>query len=111
MFTVKLDDIPEEGLAVNWEERRNLFLATWPFPAVDFVFETPLQAESRIKKIGKILFDSRKRSSRPSLPVCQMFERVYLSAFSSFDLTLHPLKARALRKRLSWARGYGVGFL
>ena len=51
MFTVKLDDIPEEGLAVNWEERQESLLGyLGHFPAVDFDFEAPLRPSPESKR-------------------------------------------------------------
>jgi uncharacterized protein len=101
MFTVKLDDIPEEGLAVNWEERQESLLGyLGHFPAVDFDFEAPLQAESRIKKIGKSYLIQGSVQVVLHFRCARCLKEFTYPLSSGFDLTLHPLKERALEEEV-----------
>ena len=53
MFTLKLDEIPEEGLDLKWkEERASLMAYLEDLSIIDFDFETPLQSEVKIQKVG-----------------------------------------------------------
>jgi uncharacterized protein len=54
MFTLKLDEIPEEGLDLKWKEERASLLAYLDdLSKIDFDFESPLQSEVKIQKVGQ----------------------------------------------------------
>ena len=61
MFTLKLDEIPEEGLELEWKEERTSLLAYLKdLSRIDFDFETPLQSVAKIKKASGLVFISGK---------------------------------------------------
>ena len=48
MFTLKLDEIPEEGLDLTWEEEIGLLVSlSEGLSRIDFDFEEPLQRKQR----------------------------------------------------------------
>ncbi len=54
MRTVKLDEIPEEGLDLTWEEDQESLSAYLGESArIDFGFETPLRSEATVRRVGK----------------------------------------------------------
>jgi len=54
MFALKLDEIPEQGLDLQWkEEKASLLGYVKDLSRIDFDFETPLQAEVKIQKAGQ----------------------------------------------------------
>ncbi len=85
MYTLKLDDIPEEGLALSWDEQRESLLAyLGHFPSVDFDFETPLHAEVKIKKIGKSYLIQGSVQVVLHFRCARCLKGVYLSVFFQF---------------------------
>jgi uncharacterized protein len=99
MFTVKPDDIPEEGLAVDWEERRESLLGyLGHFSAVDFDFETPLRAEARIKRVGKSYLIQGSVQIVLHFRCARCLKEFTYPLSSNFDLTLHPLKETAFEE-------------
>lgn len=101
MFTVKLDDIPEEGLTVNWEEQQKSLLGyLGHFSAVDFGFETPLRGESRIKKIGKSYLIQGSVQVVLHFRCARCLKGFTYPLSSNFDLTLHPLKETAFEEEV-----------
>jgi len=79
MFTLKLDEIPEEGLCLKWEEERaSLFAYLEDLSKIDFDFETPLQSEVKIKEGRSIGLNNRKGPNHSSIAVCKVFKRILL---------------------------------
>jgi len=93
MFTLKLDEIPEEGLDLKWKEERASLLAYMEdLSRIDFDFETPLQAEVNIKKTGQSVWINGRVETTLRLH-CVRCLKEFSSPFSTtFDLTLHPVK-------------------
>jgi len=93
MFTLKLDEIPEEGLDLKWKEERASLLAYMEdLSGIDFDFETPLRAEVKIKKTGRSVWIEGKVETTLRLE-CVRCLKEFTSPFSTtFDLTLHPVK-------------------
>ena len=91
MFTVKLEDIPEEGLNLKWTEERSSLLGYLEnLSHIDFDFEAPLQAEARIQKVGASVFIEGKVGTRLRMQCVRCLKDFSFPLSSDFDLTLHP---------------------
>jgi uncharacterized protein len=92
MFTLKLDDITEEGLNLSWrEERASLMTYLNLFKQIDFDFETPLEAEAKIWKAGQTIFIKGGIQTILRLKCVRCLKDFSHPLSSTFDLTLHPL--------------------
>ncbi len=97
MFTLKLEDIPEEGLELNWEEEPGSLEAYLSrLPSVDFEFEGPLRAQATIKKMGKSYLIRGTVQTFLRLRCARCLREFSHPLSSSFDLTLHPLRVASL---------------
>jgi uncharacterized protein len=93
MFTIKIDEIPEEGLNLKWkEEKATLLVYMKGLSQIDFDFETPLQSEAKILKVGRsILIEGRVKTDL-RLQCVRCLKEFYYPLSSTFELTLHPFK-------------------
>ncbi|HUL28967.1 MAG TPA: DUF177 domain-containing protein [Thermodesulfobacteriota bacterium] len=93
MFTLKLDEVPEEGLQLTWkEERASLLAYLKDLSRIDFDFEGPLQSEAQIKKAGRLVFISGKLQTVLRLQCGRCLKEFSYPFATTFELTLHPLK-------------------
>lgn len=93
MFTFKLDEIPEEGLDLKWkEERASLVAYLEDLSKIDFDFETPLQSEVNIKKVGRLVLITGKVQTTLQLQCVRCLKEFSYPLSTTFELTLHPLK-------------------
>jgi len=93
MFTLKLDDIPAEGLNLNWaEERSSLSSYLERFSQIDFSFEGPLQSEARVRKAGQSVLINGRVQATLQLQCVRCLKEFYYPISSGFELTLLPLK-------------------
>ena len=93
MFTLKLDEIPGEGLELEWkEERASLLTYFKDLSRIDFDFDTPLESEVKIKKSGRFVFVSGKVQTILRLQCVRCLKEFSFPISSTFELTLHPLK-------------------
>jgi uncharacterized protein len=96
MFTLKLDDIPAEGLNLNWtEERSSLSAYLENFSQIDFSFEGPLQSEARVSKAGKSVLINGRVQAALKLQCVRCLKEFSYPMSSTFELTLLPLKESA----------------
>lgn len=101
MFTLKLEDIPEEGLSVNWEEKRDSLLAYLRrLSSIDFDFETSLLGEARITRAGKSYLIQGGLQTLLRLHCVRCLKEFSYPLSSTFDLTLHPLKETPLAEEV-----------
>jgi uncharacterized protein len=92
MFTLKFDEIPEEGLDLKWEEERASLLAYMQdLSKIDFDFDTPLQAEAKIKKTGQSVFIIGKVETTLRIQCARCLKEFSYPLSTTFDLTLLPL--------------------
>lgn len=93
MFTLKLDEIPEEGLDLKWKEEKATLLAYMKdLSRIDFDLETPLQGAVKISKAGRsVLITGRVEVTLRFQCVRCLIEFPYPLS-TTFELTLHPLK-------------------
>lgn len=93
MFTIKLDEIPDEGLDLKWqEERASLLPYLGGFSRIDFDLETPLQSEAKIKKAGQSVLITGKVETTLRLQCIRCLKEFSYPLSSTFELTLHPSK-------------------
>jgi uncharacterized protein len=91
MFTLKLDEIPEEGLELEWkEERASLLAYLRDLSKIDFDFEMPLQAEVKIRKANRLVFISGKVQTVLRLQCVRCLKEFSYPLSTTFELTLHP---------------------
>ena len=93
MFTLKLDEIHEEGLDLKWQEERASLLAYLEdLSKIDFDFESPLQSEVKIKKAGQSVFITGKVETTLRVQCVRCLKEFSYPLSSTVELTLHPLK-------------------
>lgn len=93
MLTLKLDEIPAEGLNLNWtDERASLLAYLENLSQVDFDFETPLQSEVRVSKAGQSVLMKGRVQTHLKLRCVRCLKEFSFPVSSTFELTLHPLK-------------------
>lgn len=93
MLVLKLDEIPPEGLNLNWTEERSSLLAYLEnLSQIDFDFETPLQSEVRVWKAGQSVLIKGKVQTNLQLRCVRCLKEFSFPISSTFELTLHPLK-------------------
>jgi uncharacterized protein len=93
MLTLKLDDIPDEGLNLKWiEERASLSAYLKNFSQIDFEFETPLLSEVKIWKTDRSVFIKGKVDTNLRLQCVRCLKEFSYPISSTFELTLYPLK-------------------
>jgi uncharacterized protein len=93
MFTIKLDDIPIEGLNLNWiEERSSLTAYLENFSEIDFGFERPLQSEARVWKAGQSVLINGRVQTTLQLQCVRCLKEFFYPISSNFEVTLLPLE-------------------
>jgi uncharacterized protein len=93
MLTLKLDEIPDEGLDLKWtEERASLLGYLENFSQIDFDFETPLLSEVKIWKAGESVLFKGKIETHLRLQCVRCLKEFSYPLSSTFELTLHHLK-------------------
>lgn len=93
MFTLKLIDIPEEGLDLKWEEERASILAYFEdLSRIDFDFETPLRSEAKIKRADRSVLIEGSVHATLQLQCVRCLKEFSYPLSSTFELTLYPLK-------------------
>ena len=93
MLTLKLDDIPDDGLELKWkEERMGLSSYLEGLSEIDFDFESPLQSEAKIRRVEQSVLIKGEVQAILKLRCARCLKEFSYPLASSFDLTLHPLK-------------------
>jgi uncharacterized protein len=91
MFTLKIEDIPEEGLNLKWAESRESIMAyVGQLPRIDFEFETPLQGEARVWKAGRSVVIHGSIRTVLRLQCVRCLKEFSCPISSELDLTLLP---------------------
>lgn len=105
MLTIKLDEIPVEGLELNWnEEAQVLSKYLENLSEIDFEFKSPLQSEVKIKKVGQsVLIKGRVRTVL-KLRCVRCLKEFSYPLSSSFELTLHPLKGTVFSEEVELSK-------
>ena len=93
MFTLKLDEIPGEGLDLKWtEEKDTLLVYLKDLSRIDFDFETPLQSEVKIRKVDRSVLIEGKVQTILRLQCVRCLKEFSYPLSTTFELTLLPLK-------------------
>lgn len=101
MLTLKLDDIPDEGLELKWkEEGKELSGYLEGLSEIDFDFESPLQSEAKIRRAGQSVMIQGEVHASMRLRCARCLKEFPYPLTSSFDLTLHPLKGRDFKEEV-----------
>lgn len=101
MLTLKLDDIPIEGLELKWkEEPEGLSGYLENLSEIDFAFETPLQSEVKIKRVGQSILIKGEVRTILQLRCVRCLKAFSYPITSSFDLTLLPLKGAGFKEEM-----------
>lgn len=93
MFTLKIDDIPDEGITLSWREEP-LTLSTYlkSLSHIDFSFEDSLQSEASLRKAGQTILIKGHIQTLIRLQCVRCLKDFLYPINAAFDLTLHPLK-------------------
>jgi len=93
MFTLKLDEIPGEGLDLKWTEEKDILLVYLKdLSRIDFDFETPLQSEVKIRKVDRSVLIEGKVQTILRLQCVRCLKEFSYPLSTIFELTLLPLK-------------------
>ncbi|MFB3884368.1 MAG: DUF177 domain-containing protein [Thermodesulfobacteriota bacterium] len=93
MLTVKLDDIPDEGLNLKWtEDKASLSVYLKNFSQIDFDFETPLLSEAKVWRRDRSVLIKGKVETNLRLQCVRCLKEFSYPLSSAFELTLYPLK-------------------
>jgi len=105
MLTLKLDEIPEEGLNLKWsEERASLLAYLKDLSRVDFDFETPLQSEVKVQKAGQSVLIAGKVQTNLRLQCVRCLKEFTYPLTNDFALTLHSLKEAPSEEEIELGR-------
>lgn len=97
MLTLKLDDIPDEGLELRWKEEPEALLGYLEgLSEIDFGFESSLQSEAKIRRMGRSVIIQGEVQTILRLHCVRCLKELSYPLASEFELTLHPLKAAPL---------------
>jgi len=97
MLTVKWDEIPDEGLHLEWkEEPASLSSYLETLSQIDFDFKSSLDSEASIAKAGKTILIKGRVKTVLQLRCVRCLKEFSYPLSSSFDLTLLPLKETSL---------------
>jgi uncharacterized protein len=99
MLTVSLDDIPEEGLSLAWEEEvSSLLNYIETFSHIDFDFDSPLKAEAKIERAGRSVLLHGKVQASLRFRCARCLKEFSHPLSSTFELTLYPLEESSLQE-------------
>ena len=93
MVVLEIDEITEEGLQLAWDEEvPSLMVYLASLSRIDFSFEKPLHTEAKVWKVGQSFFLRGNVTTTLRLTCVRCLNDFSFPLFSSFDLTLSPLK-------------------
>jgi uncharacterized protein len=105
MLTIKLDEIPVEGLELNWnEEAEVLSKYLESLSEIDFGFESSLHSEAKINKVGRSVLIKGKVQAILKLRCVRCLKEFAYPLTSSFELTLHPLKGTVFTEEIELSK-------
>lgn len=101
MLTLKLDDIPVEGLELKWkEEPEGLSGYLESLSEIDFAFDAPLNSEAKILRVGQSVLIKGEVQTILQLRCVRCLKEFSYPITSSFDLTLLPLKETGFKEEM-----------
>jgi uncharacterized protein len=97
MVTVNVEEIPEEGLSLSWEEEGSSLLSIGGDPAkVPLAFEGPVHAEARIERAGRSFLVRGTFKAVLRLQCSRCLDEFSYPLSTGFEVTLFPLKGTEL---------------
>jgi uncharacterized protein len=104
MFTIKLDEITEDGLDLQWrEERASLSTYLENFSNIDFAFETEIEGTAKITKAAQTILIKGGFRTLLRLHCARCLKEFLYPLSSSFDLTLYPSREASLEEEVELA--------
>jgi uncharacterized protein len=93
VYTLKIEDILDEGLDLKWEESPDSIMAyVGHLSRIDFEFESPLRGEARAWKTGQSIVIQGSIQTVLRLQCVRCLKEFSSPISSTFDLTLLPTK-------------------
>lgn len=93
MLTLKVDEIPEEGLDLVWREERDSLLNYFKkLSATDIDFETSLQSDVKIRKVSQAVLIRGKIQTDLRLRCVRCLKEFSYPLSSPIELILYPLE-------------------
>lgn len=93
MLVLKLDEIPDEGLDLKWEEDPSSLSAYLEnLSQIDFEFEAPLQSEVKVSKGGHSILINGRIQTILRLKCARCLNEFSHPLSSKFELNLYPFK-------------------
>jgi uncharacterized protein len=97
MVTVKVEEIPEEGLSLSWEEEGSFLLSLGgDRTKVPLAFEGPVHAEARIERAGRSFLVRGTLKAVLRLQCSRCLDEFSFPLATCFEGTLFPLKGADL---------------
>lgn len=94
-----MDDIPDEGLELKWKEEPEALLGYLEgLSEIDFGFESLLQSEAKIRRIGQSVIIKGGVQTVLKLRCVRCLKELSYPLTSGFELTLHPFKGTVLEE-------------
>ena len=101
MFTLKFEDILDEGSDLQWEESRDAIMAyVGTLSHIDFEFESALHGEARVWKTGQSVVIQGRLRTVLRLQCVRCLKEFASPLSSTFDLTLFPAKGEGLEEEM-----------
>jgi uncharacterized protein len=105
MLSLKLDEIPDEGLDLKWkEEPAVLSEYIGDFSEVDFTFESPLQSEAEIRRVNQSVLIKGGVQTILRLQCVRCLKEFSYPLASGYELTLHPFNEEKVEEELDLSR-------
>ncbi|MBM4338538.1 MAG: DUF177 domain-containing protein [Deltaproteobacteria bacterium] len=97
MLTIKVDDIPDEGLELKWkEEPETLSGYLEELSEHQFEFDSPLESEANIRKIGGSVFIKGGVQTVLRMHCVRCLKEISHPFSSGFEMVLQPFKGSSL---------------
>ncbi len=99
MFALRIDEIPDEGLDLKWEEEAESLAAYLKtLSRIDFGFESSLRSAAKIKKAGKTILIKGSVQTVLRVQCVRCLKEFSYPLSSNFDVTLLPREGVAVKE-------------
>jgi uncharacterized protein len=99
MFVLKIDDIPDEGLELKWEEGTESMAAYLKtLSRIDFSFESPLHSEAKIQRVGKTILIKGSVQTILRFQCARCLKEFSYPLSSNLDITLLPSEGVSVKE-------------
>lgn len=105
MLSLRLDEIPDEGLNLRWkEEPAVLSEYIGHLSKVDFTFESSLQSEAEIRRVNQSILIKGGVQTVLRLQCVRCLKEFPYPLASTYELTLHPFNEENTEEELDLSR-------